>query len=80
MYDEGEMVRVYGEGCEILEYAPGFVRYSSFCQCFQETVGGSLDRSLSPSPPLTEHSPPLAEMINVAAQLAVKWNVAWQIS
>ncbi len=29
-----------------------------FCQCFQETVGRSLDRSLSPSPPLTEHSPP----------------------
>ncbi len=35
-----------------------FRRYSSFCQCFQETVGGSWDRNLSPSPPLTEHSPP----------------------
>ncbi len=32
--------------------------YGSFCQYFQETVGGSLDRSLSPSLPLTEHSPP----------------------
>ncbi len=30
----------------------------SFCQSFQETIGGSLDRSLSPSTPLTEHSSP----------------------
>ncbi len=52
-------VGIFGEGCEILEKAPDFRRYSSFCQCFQETAGESLDRSLSPSIPLTEHSPPL---------------------
>ncbi len=36
-----------GESCEVLELAPGF------SQCFQETVGESLDRSHSSSPPLT---------------------------
>ncbi len=44
-----------GEGREILEWALGFRRYSYFCQNFQEDVGESLDRSLSPSPPLTEN-------------------------
>ncbi len=47
-----------GEGSELLEKAPGFRRYSSFYQCFQQTVGEILDRSLSPSPPLTEHTSP----------------------
>ncbi len=54
-----EKVGIFGEGCEILEWAPGFCRNSAFCQCFQETVGGGLDRSLSASPPLAEHSPRL---------------------
>ncbi len=40
----------------MLDQTPGFRRYSSFRQSFQETVGESVDRSLSPSPPLTEHS------------------------
>ncbi len=46
-----ERVGIFGEGCEILELAPGFRRCSSSCQCFQETVGGNLDRSLSPAAP-----------------------------
>ncbi len=40
---------------------PGFRRYRSFCQHFQEDVGGSVDRSFSPFPALTEissHPPP----------------------
>ncbi len=37
-------------------------RCSSFRQCFQKNVGESLDRSLSPSPPLTEHSPHLTSL------------------
>ncbi len=48
----------FGGGCEILDKAPGFRRYSSFCHCFQEKVGEILDRSIFPSHPLTEHSPP----------------------
>ncbi len=53
-----ESVGIFGVGCEILEQAPDFRRYSSFCQWFQEKVGKSLDRSLSPAPPLTERSSP----------------------
>ncbi len=53
-----ERVGIFGEGCEILEYAPNVRRYSSFCQCFQGKVRESLERSLFPSLPLTEHSPP----------------------
>ncbi len=45
-------------GCEILEEAPGSRRYCSSCVCFQEAAGERLDSSLSPSPPLTGHSPP----------------------
>ncbi len=51
-------VGIFGEGCEILEQAPRFSRYSSFCQCFQEKVGERVDGGLSPSPSLTEHSSP----------------------
>ncbi len=40
-----------GEGGEILEYAPNFHRYCSFCQYIQEKVGGSLDRRRSLPPP-----------------------------
>ncbi len=29
--------------------------HSSSCQCLQERVGESLDRNVSPSPPLTKH-------------------------
>ncbi len=39
-----EMVGLFDGGCEILELAPGFRRYSSFCQHFQEEVQGILDR------------------------------------
>ncbi len=53
-----ERVGLFGEGCEILEEAPGFRRCSSFSQCFQDKVGDSLDSGLSPFPPLTEHSSP----------------------
>ncbi len=53
-----EGVGIFGGGCEMLESAPGFRRYSSFCQCLQKKVGESLDRSLSRSPPLIEHSSP----------------------
>ncbi len=48
-----ERVGIFGEGCEIK------LLIWSKLQYFQETVGGSLDRSLSPSPPLTEYSSPL---------------------
>ncbi len=51
-----ERVGIFGEGFEIVEWAPCFRRNSSFRQYFQETVGESLDNSLSPTPPLTEHS------------------------
>ncbi len=51
-----ERVGIFGEGCEIVELTPGFRRYSSLCQCFQEKVGESLNRSLSQFPPLTELS------------------------
>ncbi len=60
-----ERVGHFGGGCEILEYAPGFRHYSSFCQCFQEKVAESLNGSLSPSPPLTEHSSLYANQIPV---------------
>ncbi len=53
-----ERVVIFGEGCEILEEAPGPCRYRSFCQCFQEMFGECFDKSLSPSPPLTEYSSP----------------------
>ncbi len=46
---------IFGEGCEIRESAPCFRRYSSFCHFFQERA-----RSLSPSQPLTELSPPIS--------------------
>ncbi len=49
---------IFGEGCEILELAPSFRRYSFFYQWFQEKGGESLDRSLFASPPLTDHSSP----------------------
>ncbi len=54
-----ERAGIFSEGCEILEQAPGFRGYSSFCQSFREAAEESLDRSLSPSPPLTENSLPL---------------------
>ncbi len=53
-----QRVCIFGEGCEILEFAPGLRRYSSLCQYFQEKVGESLGRSHFPSPPLNEHSSP----------------------
>ncbi len=53
-----EKVDLFGEYCEILEKAPGFRCYSSFCQYFHEKVGESLNRRLFPSPLLTEHSSP----------------------
>ncbi len=40
------------------ERAPGFRRYSFSCQRVREMVGEHLDRSLSPSPSLTEYSTP----------------------
>ncbi len=46
-----------GGVCEILEWAPRFRCYSSFCECFQEKVGKSSE-SLSSSTPLTRHSFP----------------------
>ncbi len=49
---------ISGDGCEIHEKGHVFHRYSPFCRCFQEKVGESLDRSLSPSNPLMEHSSP----------------------
>ncbi len=48
-------VGIFVEGCAILEKTPGFRRNSSFCQYFKETVGESLDTSLSPSSPLAKN-------------------------
>ncbi len=45
----------FDEGCEILEEAPGFYRYSSFCLNFQEKVGESSDTHL---PNLLNSTPP----------------------
>ncbi len=33
-----EMVGLFGEDCELLEYAPDFCSYSAVCQYFQEKV------------------------------------------
>ncbi len=56
-------IRLYGGlVCLHLEYGmlayPVFRRYGSFSQYFQEKVGQNLDRSLSPSPQLTQRSSP----------------------
>ncbi len=66
-----EKVGIFGEGCEILEYAPGFLRYSSFCQCFQEKVRESLDRNLSsPHFSTTPLIPPAHHLLTVIISIS----------
>ncbi len=49
-----ERASFFGEGCEVLEQAFGFRRYSTFCKHVKEEVRESVDKNFSPSSALTE--------------------------